>query len=320
MASPSNAGTIPTMGLRSRTLAAWGLAWGFALLAFSGASCGLDTHGDLDEPASVVDASSGGSIAQPDSSPDQSAPKGGYAGTGGSLGKGGAGASSGAAGSIAQGGAPGAGGSIAQGGATGAGGTSGSTGQGGATSTGGASGLGGAPGTGGATGGSGGTVLAACNITSQNYPCANCFQTYCATNCGTCSTNPECLALIECFNNQACWDPYADCWNDACVAQCKVAHAAGLADYDAFRTCAQTTCQATCGGPSPSCGGAAGAGSGGGPPCASLGSTCSTHSECCNKYCCQTYSQGTCHKQNQAGCTSDGECCTGHCKNGYCDY
>ncbi len=112
-------------------------------------------------------------------------------------------------------------------GATGGGGTGG-TGTGGTSATGGAAGSasGGAAGGGGVAGGGGNT-------------CVTCIQTNCGTELAACSSNADCLKIVQCA---------AACSDQACADACVTANPGGKTAWDAVDACGAAKCATECGG------------------------------------------------------------------------
>jgi hypothetical protein len=115
------------------------------------------------------------------------------------------------------------------GGSSGSGGSSGYGGTGG-SSYGGSGGSGGYGGTGGSsyggTGGSGGTG-SACEIEAVDATCNACLQSTCYAPCAACSSNIECLYLLDCIST--C--PVGDDW---CVEDCLYYYPDGYDDLAAL--------------------------------------------------------------------------------------
>ncbi|MBI5531447.1 MAG: hypothetical protein HY898_01950 [Deltaproteobacteria bacterium] len=72
--------------------------------------------------------------------------------------------------------------------------------------------------------------------------CNPCLTTKCATECGGCDKNADCMALAYCLNLR-CTDPTDTSCQDGCVGEFD----AGLDPYNGLGTCGMNTCKAECG-------------------------------------------------------------------------
>jgi len=129
------------------------------------------------------------------------------------------------------------------GGSTGGyGNTGGSTGGYGNTggSTGGYGNTGGSTGGYGNTGGTGGGTD--CGLTASDPTCDACLQSQCYSECAACTSNPDCLVLLDCIYN--CYgDPY-------CEDDCTYYYAGGVNDLlallGASNGCIALKCSTAC--------------------------------------------------------------------------
>lgn len=87
-----------------------------------------------------------------------------------------------------------------------------------------------------ATGGGAATCGA---LSSPDAACQACLEQSCCTPALTCSNNADCLGLSNCL---------ASCQtsNQPCITGCQSLHAPGQASYNAFISCLQMSCAATC--------------------------------------------------------------------------
>jgi hypothetical protein len=165
-----------------------------------------------------------------------------------------------------------------------------------------------APSTGGrapATGGQQGTGDR-CDFPGFERPCLDCVADRCANECAGCNGNPDCVALLACFQECA--------GTTDCLSDCGDAYPGGVdpflevwADY----SCAFTTCKLECQG-----------------TLGALGESCDTNAQCEGGFCagvdgwCTTFCEGSfdCHVGgacvvNEAdtstcfmGCITDADC------------
>ena len=198
-------------------------------------------------PGTSVDGG-GGTANAAGSENGGAAGQGAMAGTGASSGTGataGVGANGGTGGGTsgtgATGGTAATGGTGATGGYGGTGTTGGTGGYGGTGATGGTGGYGGTGATGG-TGGYGGSGGSDCLISASDPVCDNCLQTQCYYECAACSSNWECLDLLDCVNS---------CYDDFCVDDCTWMYPDGVDDLLAFlgssTGCVTLACYYECG-------------------------------------------------------------------------
>lgn len=83
------------------------------------------------------------------------------------------------------------------------------------------------------------TCSASCpNANNALTPCQQCLYGACDIQMNACIANPECTAVISCY--QAC------AGNMACQQQCTAQHPQGVADAQAVNSCAQASCSNAC--------------------------------------------------------------------------
>ena len=102
------------------------------------------------------------------------------------------------------------------------------------------SGSSGGPSGGGATDASDATGGAACGaLASPDTACEACLEQSCCTEAIVCSNNADCLGLSDCL---------ASCQpsNQPCITGCQGMHGPGQASYNAFISCLQMSCGASC--------------------------------------------------------------------------
>lgn len=79
-----------------------------------------------------------------------------------------------------------------------------------------------------------------CGIEWADPVCNECVQTMCFESCGTCASNPACVALLQCV---------VACSDDACQGACADAHPSGLDALVGFMGqggCLETRCAGAC--------------------------------------------------------------------------
>ena len=146
----------------------------------------------------------------------------------------------------------------------GTGGSGGVAGSGGEGGSGGVAGSGGSSGTGGATGGTGGS--GGCSIQSSDAACDACMHDRCINECVACTSNTECVSLLECING--CGS------NSTCQNSCANQYPSGIDDLMAFLGvggCLDTECGSACG--TGGTGGSSGTGGTGGTGGSNTGGT-----------------------------------------------
>jgi hypothetical protein len=177
---------------------------------------------------------------------DSPAQTGGRRAAGGQRGLGGT-----ASGGSANGGEPSGGSSEGGGGSPASGGVA----SGGTPATGGATG--GTPATGGNPG-TGGQGPTSCGLPGFTAACEDCIDQSCDAYCDPCLADSDCASLTSCIK---------ECDSEDCVGDCFDSHpeSAGEMLAEVYVSCAQTTCEASCG--------------------KAFGADCDDDSECTSDYC-----------------------------------
>jgi hypothetical protein len=83
------------------------------------------------------------------------------------------------------------------------------------------------------------TCDASCSFGTALGPCRTCLFSECKTAMNACFANPECTALIQCFQECSPGDM-------GCGQNCLAEHADGAVDAEAVRVCRQESCSRPC--------------------------------------------------------------------------